>query len=129
MDSKTREISGVDLETLSILLRRLHPKISCYNDLVLFLYKYNINIKFVGSGEGAKALVYYITDYITKQVLPTHIGLDMVSAALKSYDKKVEASGSCPAAGTSKGSRALMTKIANSMLATCAGCIVITFSH
>lgn len=118
MDGSTRATSSVDPETLSILLRRLHPKISNYNDLALFLFKCNVDIKFVGSGEAAKALVYYVTDYVTKQALPTYLGLDAVSAALTAYEKKMAESGakSHSNANPDDRDRALMVKIANSLL-------------
>ncbi|KAJ8457453.1 hypothetical protein ONZ51_g11523 [Trametes cubensis] len=33
----------------------------------------NMDIKFIGTGEDAKAVLYYITDYITKSQLKTHV--------------------------------------------------------
>ncbi len=62
MDGTMRDATELDQETLSILLRRLHPRIANYNDLVIFLLQCNVDVKHIGSGEGAKALIYYITD-------------------------------------------------------------------
>ncbi|KIM73163.1 hypothetical protein PILCRDRAFT_81364 [Piloderma croceum F 1598] len=45
--------------------------------------KCNMDIKFIGSGEAVKALIYYITDYITKASLPTHVGLAALSYAIQ----------------------------------------------
>ncbi|KAI0075284.1 hypothetical protein K474DRAFT_1563476, partial [Panus rudis PR-1116 ss-1] len=56
-------------------IRRRHPWIVNYNDLVVFLLQCNTDTKFIGSGEDAKALVYYFTDYITKAPLSMHVGL------------------------------------------------------
>ena len=75
MDGVTRDETSIDEQTGSILLRRLHPRIANYNDVIIFLLRANMEIKHVGSGEGAKALIYYVTDYITKASLPTHVGL------------------------------------------------------
>lgn len=83
MDGVTREATNLDPETCSILLRRLHPRIASYNDLVIFCMRSNMDIKFIGSGEAAKALVYYITDYITKASLPTHVGIAALSYAIR----------------------------------------------
>ncbi|KAJ7603335.1 hypothetical protein DFH06DRAFT_1022312, partial [Mycena polygramma] len=84
----TQRFTELDPETQSILLRRLHPRINNYNDFVLFLLRCNMDIKYVGSGEGAKALVFYITDYITKSTLPAHVGLSALEYALKRNEEK-----------------------------------------
>jgi hypothetical protein len=47
-----------------------------------------MDIKYVGSGEAAKALVFYITDYITKSTLPAHVGLAAVEYAIKRNEEK-----------------------------------------
>ncbi|KAJ7271863.1 hypothetical protein C8J57DRAFT_946264, partial [Mycena rebaudengoi] len=39
--------------------------------------------KFIGSGGSAKAILYYITDYITKSQLKTHISFSMLELAVK----------------------------------------------
>ncbi len=84
MDGKKRDHTTLDAETLSIQLRRLHPRIANYNDLVMFVMQANMDIKHIGSGEGAKALIYYVTDYITKSSLPTHLGLAALMYAINS---------------------------------------------
>ena len=88
IDGSVRETTGVDEETGGILLRRLHPRIANYNDLVVFLMKCNMDIKHIGSGEGAKALVYYVTDYVTKPSLPVHVGLGVLSHAIQKSNEK-----------------------------------------
>lgn len=88
MDGKTRESTAVDEETGSILLRRLHPRIANYNDVIIFLLRANMDIKHIGSGEGAKALIYYVTDYITKAALPTHVGLAALLYAINRTKEK-----------------------------------------
>ncbi len=88
MDGTTRTRTALDPETLSIQLRRLHPRIANYNDLVMFVMQANMDIKHIGSGEGAKALIYYVTDYITKSSLPTHLGLAALMYAINSTHAK-----------------------------------------
>lgn len=88
MDGSIRAVTTIDDESGSILLRRLHPRIANYNDLVVFCMKCNMDIKHIGSGEGAKALIYYITDYITKAALPTYLGLAALMYAIKRTDEK-----------------------------------------
>ncbi|KZT61813.1 hypothetical protein CALCODRAFT_418963, partial [Calocera cornea HHB12733] len=81
MDGITHPTSTVD-ETGSITLRRRHPWISNYNDVCLYSFRCNMDIKFIGSGQGAKALMYYITDYVTKAALPLYEGLAALSHAI-----------------------------------------------
>ena len=83
LDGTTRETTCLDPSTSGILLRRRHPKIAPYTDIVTFLMRCNTDIKFVGSGEAAKAFLYYVTDYITKPSLPVHVGMTALSYAVK----------------------------------------------
>ena len=88
IDGSTRPVSEIDPVTSGVLLRRLHPRIAAYNDLVIFLMKSNMDIKFIGSGDAAKAMLYYVTDYITKASLPTHIGLGALTYAIQKTNEK-----------------------------------------
>ena len=90
INGETRAQTELDPETHSILLRRLQPRINCYNDVLTFLFQSNNDIKFIGSGEEAKPLTYYVTDYITKSPLPTHIGLSALHAAIENNAKKMK---------------------------------------
>jgi len=42
-----------------------------------------MDIKFIGSGASAKAILYYVTDYITKTQLKTHVAYSAIQAAVK----------------------------------------------
>ncbi|KDR72120.1 hypothetical protein GALMADRAFT_24825, partial [Galerina marginata CBS 339.88] len=88
MDGVLHQETYMDPLTGAIQLRRLHPAIASYNDLATFLMKCNLNIQFIGSGDAAKAYMYYVTDYITKPVLPMHIGLAALSYAIKKTDER-----------------------------------------
>jgi hypothetical protein len=90
IDGSTRPETIVDPETGSIYIKRLHPRISCYNELLSFCLKSNVDIKHIGSGEGAKALVFYVTDYVTKAELPVHIGLAAIQLAMNRTDAILE---------------------------------------
>ena len=83
IDGSTQPEYRLDPESGGIVMKRLHPRIASYNPVVTFLLKCNTDVKFVGSGEAAKALIYYVTDYITKASLPAHIGLGALSYAIQ----------------------------------------------
>lgn len=88
IDGKTRAFTDLDEESQSILIKRLHPRINNFNDVVIFLMQCNMDVKYIGSGEAAKALVYYVTDYITKESLATHVGLGALAYAIQQNDVK-----------------------------------------
>ncbi|KZT52854.1 hypothetical protein CALCODRAFT_415023, partial [Calocera cornea HHB12733] len=113
IDGTTRAISEIDEETGSILLRRLHPRINEYNDVVMFLLGCNMDIQYLGSGEASKAALYYITDYITKPSLKVHAGL---SALIYALEKNRNKFAQVPDAPEEVVSKSLLTKIVNSML-------------
>ncbi|KAJ2915698.1 hypothetical protein MD484_g4740, partial [Candolleomyces efflorescens] len=48
--------------------------------------KCNTDFKFIGTGEDAKAFMYYVTDYITKAPLSMYAGLAALSYAIRSYE-------------------------------------------
>ncbi|CAM2727279.1 unnamed protein product [Rotaria socialis] len=58
--------TNIDLSTGQITMRRSHPWINNFNEWLISACQSNMDIKFIWSGNDAKALVYYITDYVTK---------------------------------------------------------------
>ncbi|KAF8439786.1 hypothetical protein L210DRAFT_867443 [Boletus edulis BED1] len=72
-----------------------------------------MDIKFVGSGPAAKALVYYITDYITKSDVKLHTGVHTLQAALKSHAQKFHDDST---ASQPFRDRNLVTKCINSLM-------------
>lgn len=47
-----------------------------------------MNIKFIGSGPSAKAVLYYITDYISKSQLKSHVAFAALELAVKKLDNE-----------------------------------------
>ncbi|CAF1289231.1 unnamed protein product [Adineta steineri] len=64
--------STIDPVSGQIAMRRSHPWINNFNEWLISACRSNMDIKFIWSGNDAKALVYYITDYITKSSLAFH---------------------------------------------------------
>jgi len=83
MDGTTQATTCLDSESARIMLRRRHPKISAYTDLVTFLVQCNMNAQFVGSGDQAKSFIYYVTDYVTKASLSVHVGMAALAFAVR----------------------------------------------
>ena len=114
INGSMRALTELDDETQSILIYRLHPWINNFNNVVLFLMQYNMDIKFIGSGEVAKALIFYITDYITKATLPTHLGLQALIYAIKANHEKYTHEHSMDMLSIK---RSLLIKVVNSLMA------------
>ena len=68
-----RPISCFDPNTGELTLHCLDGLVNNFNLTILECIRCNMDIKFVGSGVSAKAILYYITDYITKLQLKTHV--------------------------------------------------------
>ncbi|KAG2136227.1 hypothetical protein BD769DRAFT_1385338 [Suillus cothurnatus] len=106
-------ITTIDVETGSIELCRWRARINNYMDLILFLMQSNTDTQFIGSGEAAKAAVFYITEYITKGSLPMYIGIQALEYAMKMHKQKFE---SLEDATVDQKNHNLITKSVNAMM-------------
>ena len=110
-----QSVTMLDEETFSILLYHLYPWINNYNNVVQFLFKCNMDIKFIGLGEVAKALIYYVTNYITKASFSTYLSLQVLYYVIKSNNAKFSSAPSNM--NITMVCRSLMIKIVNLMMA------------
>lgn len=76
------EASYFDPETNSVVLLCRDPNINYFNPYILIFCRHNHDIKCILSGKGAKAAMFYITDYITKMDLKTYQSLTLLSRAV-----------------------------------------------
>ncbi|CAF1021874.1 unnamed protein product, partial [Rotaria magnacalcarata] len=80
--------SNIDLSTGQITMRRSHPWINNFNEWLISACRSNMDIKFIWSGNDAKALVYYITDYVTKSTLAFHDRFTLAQQGVKSIEQQ-----------------------------------------
>jgi hypothetical protein len=64
------------------MLALLDGMVNNFNATILQTMRCNMNIKFIGSGPAAKAILYYITDYITKMELKTNVAFAALELAV-----------------------------------------------
>ncbi|KAF5343263.1 hypothetical protein D9757_015149 [Collybiopsis confluens] len=69
-------------ETGELTLRCLDGLVNNFNRTIIEALHCNMDIKFVGSGASAKAVLYYITNYITKTQLKTHVAFAALARAV-----------------------------------------------
>ena len=82
-ENNTQPETKFDMETGSLCLRCLDGLVNNFNETILEAIRCNMDIKFIGSGSEAKAIIYYITNYITKSQLKTHVAYAALELAVK----------------------------------------------
>lgn len=86
MPRKLVPFSTIDPDTGHISMRRSDPMINNFNEYLMTACRSNMDIKFIWSGSDAKALVYYITDYVTKMSLSFHDTFALVQKSITSIN-------------------------------------------
>ncbi|KAJ3719273.1 hypothetical protein C8R42DRAFT_544087, partial [Lentinula raphanica] len=79
-----------DSETGEIHLRKIDGLVNDFNETILAAVRCNMDIKFIGSGASAKAVMYYITDYITKSQLKAHVAYAALELAVKRLEPNLD---------------------------------------
>ncbi|KDQ49779.1 hypothetical protein JAAARDRAFT_142945, partial [Jaapia argillacea MUCL 33604] len=72
------ENTSVDKETGYINMKKLEPYINFFTPVVTFLLRCNSDVTCLLSGTTMKAVIAYVTDYVTKSSLKTHVMFDVV---------------------------------------------------
>ncbi|CAF4838083.1 unnamed protein product [Rotaria socialis] len=88
MPRRIENVSSINIESGEIKLKRLHETINNFNEYIISACRSNMDIKYIFSGSDAKALVYYITDYVTKSNLSFHDTFSLVLKAIQSLEKQ-----------------------------------------
>ncbi len=88
MPRRIEDVSSINIESGEIRLKRLHETINNFNEYIISACRSNMDIKYIFSGSDAKALVYYITDYVTKSSLSFHDTFSLVLKAIQSVEKR-----------------------------------------
>lgn len=86
-------VSTVDADTGELHLRCLNGLVNNFNLTIIESVRCNMDIKFIGSGRSAKAVLYYITDYVTKTQLKAHVAfsaLELATRKLGEFDSSTE---------------------------------------
>ena len=80
---EVRPVTVFNAETGEIEQRCLHSLVNNFNETILSAMRCNMDIKYIGSGVSAKAVIFYITDYITKSQLQAHVAYAALELAYK----------------------------------------------
>jgi hypothetical protein len=104
----TYKKTEIDQETGSIILKKMEPWINTFTPLLSYLMRCNTDVTCIWSGTAMKAVLVYITEYITKTGLKTHVVFETIKGI---FDKHRDIMG-----GTlpdKEKARQLMNKMVN----------------
>ncbi|KAF9042367.1 hypothetical protein BJ165DRAFT_1546847, partial [Panaeolus papilionaceus] len=85
--------TSVDAESGEIEFENKDGLVNNFCKPMLEAIRCNMDIKFIGSGTASKAILYYITDYITKSPLKAHVSYAALESAINrlgAYDPEVQ---------------------------------------
>jgi hypothetical protein len=99
--------SSVD-ETGAITLKKKESWINTFTPLLTFILRCNTDVTSLASGTAIKSVIMYVSDYITKSALKTHVIFDSIRTVFQRNGEMI--GGSLP---TKEKARRFMTKVAN----------------
>ena len=105
---RATSVKSVIDETGAIIMRKLEPWINTFTPLVTYLLRCNTDVTSLSSGTAIKSVTMYVSDYITKTTLKTHVIFDTIRSVFQKNNGLM--SGSLPA---KEKARRFMTKVAN----------------
>ncbi|KAI0040682.1 hypothetical protein FA95DRAFT_1459816, partial [Auriscalpium vulgare] len=74
----THPVTTVDPETGSIIMRQNEAWLNTFSYVLTYVLRCNTDVTSLLSGTAIKSIIAYITDYITKTPLKTHVMFDAV---------------------------------------------------
>jgi len=81
------EESSIDVQSGEVKLKRCHATINNFNEYIITACRSNMDIKYIFSSSDSKALVYYITDYVTKSNLSFYDTFSLMLKATQYLEK------------------------------------------
>jgi hypothetical protein len=61
-----------------IIMKKLEPWINTFTPLVTYLLCCNMDVNSLSSGTAIKVVIMYMSDYVTKPMLKTHVIFDSI---------------------------------------------------
>ncbi len=95
-------------ETGAIIMKKNEPWINTFTPLITYLLQCNTDVTSLSSGTAIKSVIMYISDYITKTTLKTHVIFDTIHSVFQKNSGMM--GGNLP---TKEKARHFMTKVAN----------------
>ncbi|THU88174.1 hypothetical protein K435DRAFT_821727 [Dendrothele bispora CBS 962.96] len=87
------DATQIDIDTGALCLKKSEPWINTYNSVMTYLLRCNSDVTSLLSGTAIKAVVAYVSDYITKWSLNTHVIFDVIQTILTRNTELINGSG------------------------------------
>ncbi|TFK59134.1 hypothetical protein BDN72DRAFT_781161, partial [Pluteus cervinus] len=107
------ESTKVDNDTGTIFLKKLEPWLNTFTPVLSYLFRCNTDVTSLKSGTALKAVTLYVSNYITKSALKTHVIFDTIRGT---FDKHIAVVNATDKTQEAKA-RELMVKIVNGLTA------------
>ena len=95
-------------DTGAIAMKKIEPWLNTFTPLITYLFRCNTDVTSLSSGTAIKAVVIYVSDYITKTTLKTHTIFDSIRSVFHKNGEMI--GGTLP---MQEKARRVMTKIVN----------------
>ena len=95
-------------ETGAVTMKKNEPWINTFTHAVTYLLRCNTDVTSLASGTAIKEVIMYVSDYIVKSTLKTHVIFDSIRSVFQKNGEMI--GGSLP---TKEKARRFMTKVAN----------------
>ena len=92
----------------AVIMKKVEPWLNTFTPLVTYIFRCNTDVTSLASGTAIKAVVMYVSDYITKSTLKTHTIFDSIRAVFHKNSEMI--GGTLP---MKEKARRFMTKIVN----------------
>ena len=106
----------VDDTTGEITFQHLDGLINNFNSVIIQALRCNMDLKFIGSGVSAKAILYYITDYIAKNQLKSHVAYSLLEAAIRKMEALENVGSDNTSTSVTKRGKQLLQKCAHALV-------------
>ena len=103
----TAPITSID-DTGAITLKKKEAWINTFTHMVTYLLRCNTDVTSLASGTAIKGVIMYVSDYITKTALKTHVIFDSIRTVFQKNGEMI--GGTLP---QKEKARRFMTKVAN----------------
>ena len=95
-------------ETGAVTMKKAEPWINTFTHVVTYIFRCNTDVTSLASGTAIKGVIMYVSDYIVKSSLKTHVIFDSIRSVFQKNGEMI--GGSLP---TKEKARRFMTKVAN----------------
>ncbi|OBZ67369.1 hypothetical protein A0H81_12737 [Grifola frondosa] len=108
---ETRETTVVDYESGAIRFKKEQPWLNTFNPVLTYVLRCNSDVTCLLSGTQVKAVVAYVTDYVTKGKLNTHTFFETVHMVLDRHQPSLQGA----VTDREQAARMLITKVVNAL--------------